>query len=85
MVRTSSDEKPRRGDMDLFSLEMKSQFVRVNSSRQLANATYSSSQTINRSQLESRLRVIDFLKDQLYPTGNEELLSSRRSNSLLSH
>jgi len=48
---------------------MKDQYIKANSNRQTNNSIYSNSQTINKSQLASRLKVIDFLKGQLYPTG----------------
>jgi hypothetical protein len=66
---------------------MKDQYIKANSNRQTTNSIYSNSQTINKSQLISRIKVIDFLKDQLYPTdcsissfqlANEELFPSKR-------
>jgi len=66
---------------------MKSQYITANSNRQTNNSTYSSSQTINKNQLISRLKVIEFLKDQLYPTDssissfqitNQELFPTKR-------
>jgi hypothetical protein len=54
---------------------MKSQYITANSNRQTNNSTYLNSQTINKSQLSSRLKVIDFLKDQLYPTGKNILIN----------
>ena len=53
----------------LFRIEMKDQFMKINSTRQLNCSSQSSNQMINKLQLKSRLKVIDFLKDQLYPTG----------------
>jgi hypothetical protein len=53
---------------------MKDQYIKANSNRQTNNSIYSNSQTINKSQLASRLKVIDFLKGQLYPTGKIFLL-----------
>lgn len=50
---------------------MKSQYIISNSNRQINNSIYSNSQPINKNQLSSRLKVIDFLKDQLYPTGKK--------------
>jgi len=50
---------------------MKSQYITANCNRQTNNSTYLNSQTINKNQLASRLKVIDFLKDQLYPTGKK--------------
>jgi hypothetical protein len=41
-------------------LEMKNQYIKSNSNRH---------ETINKNQLTSRLKVIEFLKEQLYPTG----------------
>lgn len=51
----------------LFSsfLEMKNQYIKLNSTR------CSTNETINKTQLASRLKVIEFLKDQLYPTGKD--------------
>jgi hypothetical protein len=51
---------------------MKSQYIKANSNRQVNCSTYSHSQIINKNQLASRLKVIDFLKDHLYPTGKSE-------------
>ena len=48
---------------------MKIQYIKNNSNRQLNNSNV---QHINKNQLISRLKVIDFLKDQLYPTGKKE-------------
>jgi hypothetical protein len=49
---------------------MKSQYIKSNSTRQ---TNCSVNQPITNSQLASRLKVIDFLKDQLYPTGIKEI------------
>jgi len=48
---------------------MKIQYIKANCNRQTSSSTYSNNQTINKNQLSSRLKVIEFLKDQLYPTG----------------
>ena len=53
---------------------MKDQYIKANSNRQTTSSIYSNSQTINKSQLQSRIKVIDFLKDQLYPTGKKKIL-----------
>jgi hypothetical protein len=50
---------------------MKDQYIKANSNRQTTSSVYSNSQTITKSQLASRIKVIDFLKDQLYPTGKK--------------
>lgn len=50
---------------------MKNQYIIANSNRQTNNSIYSNSQIINKNQLASRLKVIHFLKDQLYPTGKK--------------
>jgi len=55
---------------------MKNQYIRANSNRHTNNSTYLNNQTINKSQLSSRLKVIDFLKDQLYPTGKYILINT---------
>ncbi len=52
---------------------MKNQYITANSNRQTTNSIYSNNQTVNKNQLASRLKVIEFLKDQLYPTGNKSL------------
>jgi len=44
-------------------LEMKNQYIKLNSNRHVTN------EAANKNQLTSRLKVIEFLKDQLYPTG----------------
>ena len=49
---------------------MKSQYIKSNSTRQTNSSL---NQPITKSQLASRLKVIDFLKDQLYPTGIKEI------------
>jgi hypothetical protein len=54
---------------------MKNQYIKANSNRHTNNSTYLNSQTINKNQLSSRLKVIDFLKDQLYPTGKNILIN----------
>ena len=51
---------------------MKNQFLKVNSTRSMNLNNSSTNQTINKSQLTSRLKVIEFLKDQLYPTGKRK-------------
>lgn len=48
---------------------MKIQYIKANSNRQTNSSTYPNNQTLNKNQLESRLKVIEFLKDHLYPTG----------------
>ncbi|CAF1408489.1 unnamed protein product [Rotaria magnacalcarata] len=67
--------------------EMKNQYIIANSNRQTNPSTPSNNQAINKNQLASRLKVIDFLKDQLYPTdsailsfqiANQELFPKRR-------
>ncbi|CAF3859278.1 unnamed protein product, partial [Rotaria sordida] len=67
--------------------EMKIQYMKANSNRQTNSSIYSNSQTINKNQLASRLKVIDFLKGHLYPTDsailsfqieNQELFPKRR-------
>ncbi len=50
---------------------MKNHYIRSNSNRQTNSSTYSNSQVLNKNQLASKLKVIDFLKDHLYPTGNK--------------
>jgi hypothetical protein len=50
---------------------MKIQYIQSNSTRHTNNLTYLNNQTNNKNQLLSRLKVIDFLKDQLYPTGKK--------------
>jgi hypothetical protein len=66
---------------------MKSQYIKANCNRQTSSSTYSNNQTINKNQLSSRLKVIEFLKDQLYPTDisissfqieNQELFPTKR-------
>jgi len=44
-------------------LEMKDQYIKSNLNRHTTN------ESTNKNQLASRLKVIEFLKDQLYPTG----------------
>jgi len=67
--------------------EMKNQFLKSNSTRPMINSSYSNNQTINKNQLTSRIKVIDFLKDQLYPTdaaissfqmSNQDLFPTKR-------
>jgi hypothetical protein len=41
-------------------LDMKNQYIKLNSNRY---------ESTNKIQLATRLKVIEFLKDQLYPTG----------------
>ena len=48
---------------------MKNQYIKSNSTRQTNSSLNSINPNINKSQLASRLKVIEFLKDQLYPTG----------------
>ncbi|CAF1486603.1 unnamed protein product [Rotaria sp. Silwood1] len=43
--------------------EMKNQYIKLSTSR------HSTNDSINKSQLSSKLKVIEFLKDHLYPTG----------------
>ena len=59
--------------MKLFDLEMKCQYIKANSNRQTNCSINSNNQTMNKNQLASRLKVIDFLKDHLYPTGKTKL------------
>jgi hypothetical protein len=49
---------------------MKNQYIKANSTRQTNCSINSTNQIINKNQLASRLKVIDFLKDHLYPTGD---------------
>ncbi len=42
---------------------MKNQYIKSSSTR------HNSNELTNKNQLASRLKVIEFLKDQLYPTG----------------
>lgn len=58
---------------------MKNQYIKANSNRQSNCSTYSNNQ-INKNQLESRLKVIEFLKDQLYPTGKIFILTRKIEN-----
>jgi hypothetical protein len=48
---------------------MKNHYIKTSSTRQTNCSTYSNSQVLNKNQLASKLKVIDFLKDHLYPTG----------------
>ena len=48
---------------------MKNQYIKLNSTRSSTN------ETTNKTQLASRLKVIEFLKDQLYPSGKFSSLS----------
>ena len=48
---------------------MKSQYMKSNSTRQMTNCHSLTNQIQTKNQYLSRLKVIDFLKDQLYPTG----------------
>jgi len=51
-------------------LEMKNQYIKSNSNRHTSNEFNS------KSQLASRLKVIEFLKNQLYPTGEFDFFPS---------
>lgn len=42
---------------------MKNQYIKANSNR------HSTNESISKSQLASKLKVIEFLKNQLYPSG----------------
>ncbi len=55
-------------------LEMKNQYIKSHSNR------HSTNELINKNQLASRLKVIEFLKDQLYPTGKLILILKLNSN-----
>lgn len=46
---------------------MKDQYIKMSGNRSM------NSSMNNKSQLSSRLKVIEFLKDQLYPTGKRSL------------
>jgi len=79
--RTTIDYIKHLDGMHLFSFEikisnflfkeMKNHYIKSNSNRQTNCSTYSNSQVLNKNQLASKLKVIDFLKDHLYPTGNK--------------
>ncbi|CAF1443639.1 unnamed protein product [Adineta steineri] len=48
--------------------EMKTHYIKTSTNRQTNVTICSNSQILNKNQLASRLKVIDFLKDHLYPT-----------------
>ncbi|UJR29856.1 hypothetical protein I4U23_017400 [Adineta vaga] len=67
--------------------DMKNHYIKTNSTRQTSSSTYLNNQTLNKNQLTSRIKVIEFLKDQLYPTDisissfqivNQELFPTKR-------
>ncbi|CAF4441016.1 unnamed protein product [Rotaria sp. Silwood2] len=89
IVMEQNESEIKRTTIDYIKQldEMKIQYIKANSNRQTNCSTYSNGQTINKSQLASRLKVIDFLKDHLYPTDsailsfqleNQELFPKRR-------
>ena len=48
---------------------MKNQYIKSNSNR------HSTNESTNKTQLASRLKVIEFLKEQIYPSGKSFFLS----------
>ncbi|CAF1133165.1 unnamed protein product [Adineta steineri] len=48
--------------------EMKTHYIKTSTNRQTNATICSNSQILNKNQLASRLKVIDFLKDHIYPT-----------------
>jgi hypothetical protein len=49
-------------------LELKTNYIKSSSTR------HSTNESMNKMQLASKLKVIEFLKDQLYPTGKKPKL-----------
>lgn len=52
---------------------MKSHYIKTSSIRHTNSSAYSNHPILNKNQLTSRVKVIEFLKDHLYPTGKEFL------------
>lgn len=58
-----------QNDFRFFQLEMKNQYIKANGNRSMNSNTFFNNQINQKNHLASRLKVIEFLKDQLYPTG----------------
>ena len=57
---------------------MKNQYLKANGTRSMNSNTFLNNQLYQKNHLASRLKVIEFLKDQLYPTGKQFFSSFRK-------